>query len=141
MKCNSFKLGYLKVMILKWINYWDHILWIILIFFFIIEKINIVMNLLENKTVNVWTATWSSVSPGCHQNLTLFLMFILALNVYIIHYPILKNDLLSFSSFNITWKARSIFKYTTRAAMLAYWEEGRVRIRILPREYTDPYAP
>ena len=59
---------------------------------------------------------------------------------YINHYPIPNNDLLSFNSCNITWRTRSIFKYTSRAAIEADQEEGSIRLRILPREYTDPYT-
>ena len=57
------------------------------------------------------------------------------------HYPIPNNDLLSFNSCNITRRTRSIFQYTSRAAIEADQEEGSTRLRILPGEYTDPYTP
>ena len=76
-----------------------------------------------------------------YYNIVILKYYNITILQYHIYYTIPNNDVLSFKYFNITWKARSIFPYTTRAAMLANWEEGSVRVRILPREYTDPYTP
>ena len=56
---------------------------------------------------------------------------------YITHYPILNNDILSFNS--ISPDGQDVFSSTL--AIEADQEEGSIRLRILPREYTDQYTP
>ena len=57
----------------------------------------------------------------------------------IIHYPITNNDLLLLNPFNITWRSRSIFWCTNRAALVANQEDWSIQINIIPLKYQ--YTP